>query len=320
MKILIIRLSSLGDVILTQSVCAYLREQYPDAEIHYITKPAYIEIIQLMGLNILPIGYIKSLKTHLALFRARYDLVLDLHAKLASRLIAWAARGKKSAVYDKLRSIRKQIVSGNKELNISSTVDLYKSALTPFFDVDKLPAPYLVPPPGDLKLPLPTGQKLILIFPGAQHFTKMYPPEYYEILLSDSPSDFFYILAGSPGEKELCTRIWEHAPDKALNLAGTLSFGELLQLIQMVDLVISSDSGPMHLAAALRKAQIAIFGATHPRLGFAPMNPKAKLLVQNLDCQPCSLHGSKRCPLGHFNCMYKNHPALLSQLFENTFC
>lgn len=318
MKILIIRLSSLGDVILTQSVCAYLRAQYPDAEIDFITKAAYIEIIKLMGLDIQPISYSQSLSAHIALFKKRYDLVLDLHGKLASRLISLAACGKKSAVYNKQRKIRKKIVSGNKALCISSTLDLYKSALKPFFTLDKLPVPRLVNPENMPDIKLPESKKLIMIFPGAQHYTKMYPLEYYQELIQISPADYYFLLAGSPAERGLCQKLQAQATEKALNIAGNYSFGELLSIISHVDIVISSDSGPMHLAAAIQKKQIAIFGATHPRLGFAPLNPNARLLLMDLECQPCSLHGSERCSMGHFKCMRELKPETLLNAMQES--
>lgn len=82
-----------------------------------------------------------------------------------------------------------------------------------------------------------------------------------------------------------------------------LGLAELIRVIGACDLVLSNDSGPMHLAAALGKKQVALFGATHPRLGFSPMNDNAVVLCRDLDCQPCSLHGGHACPKGHFGCM-----------------
>jgi heptosyltransferase II len=80
-----------------------------------------------------------------------------------------------------------------------------------------------------------------------------------------------------------------------------------------LDLVISNDSGPMHIAAALQKNQIALFGATHPILGFSPMNNNATVICKNISCQPCSLHGSERCPKGHFDCMNKIKPIEIAE-------
>lgn len=313
MKILIIRLSSLGDIVLTQSVCARLRELYPDARIDFITKVQYQELVSLMGcgLNFVPYG--KTLRSHLALRAARYDLVLDLHNKLSSFLIRLAAWGKVSSILDKKRYLRKRIVRGDRQLAIRSTIDLYAGALTGIGLSARLEAPVMQVPELGLPFDMPTGKKLIMLFPGAAHYTKMYPLASYKSLMRMSPDCCFYILAGSPMEEELCAEL-HRAGENSLNLCGQLSFGQILKTMQSCDLVISSDSGPMHLAASLMKKQIAIFGATHPRLGFAPLNPHAHILCQDLDCQPCSLHGAEKCPQGHFKCMLGIEPQRVLEL------
>jgi heptosyltransferase-2 len=79
-------------------------------------------------------------------------------------------------------------------------------------------------------------------------------------------------------------------------------------MIKQASVVVTNDSGPMHIAAALAKPQIALFGATTPQLGFAPLNEKAIVLCQNLPCQPCSLHGQETCPKRHFACMLSIKP------------
>jgi heptosyltransferase II len=314
MKILIIRLSSLGDVVLTQSVCAWLRQRYPTAEIDFITKVQYKELVSLMGCGLNFVPYEKTLRSHLALRAARYDLVLDLHNKLSSFLIRLAAMGRTSSVLDKKRAIREKIVRGNRKLSIRSTIDLYAGALTKLGLSMQLEAPVLQVPGLALPFALPTGKKLIMLFPGAAHFTKMYPVASYQALLRMSPDYCYYILAGSALESELCDELHNAAPEKSLNLCGKLSFGQILKAMQSCELVISSDSGPMHLAAALQMKQIAIFGATHPRLGFAPNNPHAHILCLDLACQPCSLHGADKCPLGHFKCMLGIEPQRILEL------
>lgn len=303
MKILVIRLSSLGDIILTQPIIAYLQRSFPKARIDYIVKPQFTELIRLMGEGIHPIAYEKTAAFHLSLKRESYDLVLDLHGKLASYLLRIFAQAKRSAVYHKDRRTRRKIVRGNKSLAISSTVALYATALHKLGYHAELDAPKIIVP-ADTALPnLPTSGKRILIFPGAMHETKRYPAPYYQELIKMSPQDYQFIILGSDGERDLAAKICED--ERAIDLCGKLNFAQLSALIDSADWVISSDSGPMHLAAALGKAQIAIFGATHPRLGFAPQNPKAKILLADLPCQPCSLHGGAKCPKHHFHCMHK---------------
>jgi len=303
MRILILRLSSLGDIILIQPICAWLRAQHPEAEIDVVVKRQFMDLIPLMGCDLKAIAYEKSIKAHLALRNPRYDLLLDLHNKPSTVILRIAANARRSSVYNKQRRTRLRIVRGNKDLAISSTTELYKSALDKIYQAVDLPSPKLYVPE-NLPLPdLPKAHKRILIFPGAAHDTKRYPAIYYKMLLRDSPDDWQYILLGSASEWDLCESI--RADSNAYNLCGKLDFPHLLKLIASSDWVISSDSGPMHIAAALSVPQIAIYGATHPRLGFAPQNPHAHLLVAELECQPCSLHGSKRCPRKHFNCMHK---------------
>lgn len=316
MKILILRLSSLGDIVLSQPICAWLRAEYPEARIDYMVKTQYLELVPLLGCALKPLTYQKSLKAHLDLGREHYDLVLDLHGKLSTWLLRMAARGKESAVYNKERSRRKKIVKGNRQLAISSTVELYKSALDKLFPEVHLHSPRLYPPK-DVTLPvLETAEKRILIFPGALHNTKRYPSTYYKQLMDISPKDWQYIILGSSNEAGLCDDIASRG--RAISMAGELSFSQILALMQGADWVISSDSGPMHLAAALERPQIAIFGATHPCLGFAPLNPNAWILAADLDCQPCSLHGSESCPQRHFKCMHSIRAEQILEIIQGT--
>ncbi|MCK9585103.1 MAG: glycosyltransferase family 9 protein [Candidatus Cloacimonetes bacterium] len=316
MKILILRLSSLGDIVLTQPICAWLREHYPQARIDYMVKEQYLELVPLLGCSLNPIAYQKSTKAHLDLKKEQYDLVLDLHAKLSTWLLRMAAQGEKSVVYNKERSRRRKIVKGRRELAISSTVELYKSALDKIFDPVSLHSPRLYPPEDTILPALKTAAKRILIFPGALHYTKRYPSLSYKQLIDLSPKDWQYIILGSPGEAALCEDIARG--NQGLSLAGKLSFSQILALMQSADWVISADSGPMHLAAGLGRPQIAIFGATHPSLGFAPLNPKAHILAADLACQPCSLHGSKHCPENHFNCMRLIKPEQILEILQGS--
>lgn len=311
MKILILRLSSLGDIILTQPICAILQQVYPQAEIYYLCKPAFIELPSLFAPPVKVIAYQKSLAFHLSLRQEKYDLVLDLHGKLASWLIRLCVRCNKSAVYDKKRALRKAIVQG-KSFSIDSTVSLYTTCLAKL----GINAPWKYP-----RLtcaPLPTaksfankGKQLIAIFPGATHFTKRYPIQSW-IELIGMNQQYHFALFGSRDDYDTCAEICQHNPEHSDNLAGRYNFGELLSVLSGFDLVISGDTGPMHLAASLSKPQIAIFGGTHPRLGFKPLNDKAIILCAGLACQPCSLHGRKACPQGHFNCMLSISPETVS--------
>lgn len=317
MNFLIIRLSSLGDVILTQPLVAELRDLYPGCGISYVCKPEYASLVGMMAddISVLPwsetAGFFKELR------KLRFDAVFDLHGKLASTLILLSAKARRRIRYDKQRSLRQAIVAHKTSASISSTVELYYSALRkltgkPFSSIR---FPILDLPRADLhpdNLPLKSPQdKLIALFPGAAHPTKMYPERQWREFFSLAPGNWRFILLGSPKEASITERLRSANPKRIENRCGGYTFPELASLIDSCDLVISPDSGPMHLAAALRAPQIAIFGSTHPRLGFGPLNPYARVLCADLDCQPCTLHGQISCPLGHFDCMRRISPKLL---------
>ncbi len=320
MKILLIRLSSMGDILLTQPIVAELRERHPQAEIHYLCKAVYRDLVSLLGDDIQIIEYDKSLLWHIRMMRRYYDIIIDLHGKISSILLKYIIQAPVKLSYNKQHSLRKRISRGDRTSSIESTVRLYYSALGKwkpevYGEQHPLRKPILRLPPQATKLSLPDrdiSKKLLGIFPGAAHPTKIYPAGQWRDFIAMVKDRYQVWLLGSNEESALAESIAAGYPSEVANLCGNFGFIELAQVMSGCDLIISGDSGPMHLAAGLGIPQIAIFGATHPRLGFAPMNDQATVLSLDLDCQPCSLHGSQRCPLGHFNCMKQLSPQLLA--------
>jgi len=304
MNILIIRLSSLGDIVLTQPVVLVLREHYPDAKIHFITKKVFVPLVDTLGcIDTIHIWEeYKSLSKLIKLGKNHFELVIDLHNKFNTFLIKTLVNGKRTITYNKKHNLRKKIVNHVTNESIKSTVDLYFSVLRKLEIQTELTAPRLHPN-SKVVIKKEFGKHLIGIFPGALHKTKQYPIEQMAEVIKGLDENYQIVLLGSLSENGLVEKLIKLSKPDLKNLCGKLSISELISLIDQLDLVISNDSGPMHIAAALHKPQIAIFGATHPNLGFAPLNDKAITLSANLVCQPCSLHGSKKCPLEHFNCM-----------------
>ena len=130
--------------------------------------------------------------------------------------------------------------------------------------------------------------------------------------------DVRIVLIGTEQEKNLTAELASVSETEILNLGGRTTLIESAVIIKHSDLFISGDCGPMHIAAAFEVPQIAIFGATHPKLGFAPLNPNANVLSLNLDCSPCSLHGNNSCPKGHFKCMKDLSPEMVIQKISLT--
>jgi heptosyltransferase II len=314
MKILIIRLSSLGDIVLTQPVPAILRRQFPDAQIDYITKNVYTEAVEAFGC-IDHIFVYKTKDLFLELRKGKYDMVIDLHSKLNTFIIKTIVGGKKTVTYDKKPFLRRKMVKGKSKQQIESTVGLYFSALKKIGLDEKYSNPELYPKSGKSKLPveLKSSDKVVGIFPGALHQTKRYPLKQLAEVINILPEEYNFVIFGSKDEMKDSAELNSLAKREVTDLCGTLSIAELIATMNDLDLVISNDSGPMHIAAALQKNQIALFGATHPILGFSPMNINATVICKNISCQPCSLHGSERCPKGHFDCMNKIKPIEIAE-------
>ena len=329
MRILVIRLSSIGDIILTQSVIAELRDLFTDAEIYFLCKSEYQTLPELFGLDLKIIPYSKSFSWHIGLLKQSFDLVIDFHNKFSTWMIRHLVRSHKKAVYHKQHKLRRRIVKGDHSVCIESTVRLYYSALVNLFPNEfSLTSPIRYPVlhseflPSDIEI-IPRiypDRKLIALFPGAAHNTKIWQLENWEKLIENCYNKYEFRIYGNQSDYELTRNLGADYND-IKNLCGQLNLKQLTAELNVCDVIISGDTGPMHLAAALNKPQIAIFGGTHPRLGFAPLNDKAIILSADLECQPCSLHGSKKCPKGTFECMKLITPEMvetkLKELLEH---
>jgi heptosyltransferase II len=320
MNILVVRLSSLGDIVLTQPIVKRLHEAFPEATLHFMAKEQFREIVQLFGIPLQFVPYSKSAGFHLALQKSKYDLIFDLHGKFSTWLIKAFCKGARKFTYDKQYLLRRRIVSHQTDVAIDSTLDSYQSAILKAAKALNIPdlakpldQPILHPSVTDLdtmkkRIQSIDGRKSIALFPGATHFTKRYPREYFVRMIQMAGDKYHFRILGSNAEKPLTYKVHFDTANRSSDYGGLFSLKELTEVIAISDAVITNDSGPMHIAAALGKPQIAIYGATHPRLGFRPLNDKAMILCKNTRCQPCSLHGGERCPRRHFACMLSIDP------------
>ena len=320
MKILIIRLSSLGDIVITQPVAKVLREVYPDAQIDFYTKKKFAGLVKAFGcVDDVLVWEKKNLLSgscRMASLRNDYDIVVDLHSKLNTFIIKRMIKAKKKVTYSKKHFLRWLMIRKLTKKEISSTIDLYFSALRKLGIEEESSFPELITLNKNLQgFQNLEGLRKIAIFPGAIHKTKQYPIEQLAEFIDSIPTEWNckFIILGSKSEKELSEKLQSYAKTELLNFCGKFDITQLISAIDLCDVIISNDSGPMHIAAALKKPQIAIFGATHPKLGFAPLNEKAVILKTDIPCQPCSLHGGEKCPKGHFKCMKEISPKLLKQ-------
>lgn len=307
MKILVIRFSSMGDIIYTTPVVRCLKQQLKDAEIHFLTKPAFKYIYD----NNPYLDRLLLLKPALAetieeIRSEKYDYIIDLHNNLRTSLIKLRT-GIKSSAYKKQR-IRKWL-SLKFNLKLVPPVHLVERYLkaVKFLGIknDGKPIDYYIKDEHDLKKLLPAShQKNYVAFViGATHFTKRMPND--KIISICKQIDQPVILLGGEDVKANGAEITSAIGDHIYNACGSTSLDESVYLVSKATKIIGFDTGLTHIAEAFDKPIASIWGGTVPELlGVQPYMVKdAEVVGISLPCRPCSKFGLEKCPLGHFKCM-----------------
>jgi heptosyltransferase-2 len=165
-----------------------------------------------------------------------------------------------------------------------------------------------------------THNYVIGLAPGAIWDTKRWPEEHFITLISIfAKYNFKVFLFGGKEDRQLCKKIIEKSHSDATNLAGQLSILESCSLINKIDLMISNDSAPLHIANAVKTDVFSIFGPTIKEFGFYPFRENDKIFEVDLYCRPCTKHGGKRCPEKHFHCMKEVLPSVVAKEIKNYF-
>ncbi len=323
MKILIIRLSSLGDIILTSPLIQELRRKYPDARIDFVVKKEYAEIAgQFLWLsNIYIIDTTKGTeeiqRLNGELKETGYDHILDLHNNFRSRRIRRGLSGS-LAIINK-RTFKRWLLVKTKINLLTDEPDIIGRY---FETARKLGISDSGTGAGFGKEFHSSPVKKAALCPGAKHWNKRWPPEYYVDVAKDLIARGFHIdLFGSSEENEYVGSIASQLPqDKITNLCGTLTLAELPARIAECSLAITNDSGLMHVASAVGIPTIAIFGPTVREFGFMPRNKNVQIVENlNLDCRPCTTIGLDHCPKGHFKCMKEMTPEIVIEKFSTLY-
>ena len=319
-RILIVRLSSIGDILLSFPLVQAIANSYPEAKIDFLTGKAHTELLQPIASRLDKI--LRFDKTHDRRERGRirailrksdYDFILDIHNNHRSRsMLAGLGisvhRLQKYRVrrflYTKCRwkSVYPHIHVAQKYLN-TFPIALDNPDLYVKIDYG---LPELTENIDNFLADFPPKKPKIILFPGARHFTKRWPLEYYAELIAVilDQTDWQVIIGGDTEDGQYVSQLKVLENQRVHNACGQFDLLEIMLLIRICDWVVSNDSAPMHMAALFHKKQIAIFGNTVPRFGFAPLNPKAVILEnRQLRCRPCSHIGYKKCPKGHFRCL-----------------
>ena len=310
-KILVIRFSSIGDIVLTTPVIRALKTQL-NCELHVLTKEKYrILFTASPYVNKIHTFHEKLDEIIPDLRKEDFDFVVDLHKNLRSLRVKRALK-KPTATFSKANPEKWLIVNFKiNRLPKEHIVDRYFQAVKPL-DVknDGKGLDYFIPEKDFVDLtdyPLLKRNKFIAFAIGGQHYTKILPAAKAAAVINRLEHPVV-LLGGKEDDKTaeeiktLCTH------EKILNACGRLNLHQSASLIRQAGLVISNDTGLMHIAAAFRKPVISIWGNTIPEFGMYPYEPgeEHKVVisqVDNLKCRPCSKIGHDKCPKKHFRCM-----------------
>ena len=311
MKILVIRFSSIGDIVLTTPVVRNIRQQLPEAEVHFLTKSDFRDIV-CHNPNIDKVHFLGDQWDRIIgeLKAERFDYIIDLHHNLRTARVKRALKIKARS-FPKL-NIQKWLYTNLKINRLPNIhiVDRYMDTVAPLGVInDGKGLDFFIPSKDEIRLSdLPHAHfaGYIALVIGAAHATKRMPSEKLKELCSLIHHPI--ILLGGKEDRARGEDIASVDPIKIYNACGKFSLNESADIVKKATLVITHDTGLMHIAAAFKKPVISIWGNTVPDFGMYPYYgnrpvPSAKFEVKGLRCRPCSKIGYDQCPKGHFKCM-----------------
>lgn len=310
-KILIIRFSSIGDIVLTTPVVRTLKEQL-NAEVHYLTKPGFASLVVANPHISKVITLSDDFKKMVMMLKAeQYDHIIDLHHNLRSRRLKMALGLPASSFYK--MNFEKWLMVNFKinRLPAEHIVDRYIRSAS-FLGVRKDERGLDFPIPHDKKVDTELqfgfqSKSYAAIVIGAAHETKcLTTAQIIDLcVLLNMP----VILLGGPGEAAKASEIINNISTSLVKSAcGEYDIFQSASIVEQSSTIITHDTGIMHIAAALKKPQVVVWGNTIPEFGMYPYygNENIEWISfeqKGLYCRPCSKLGYRKCPKGHFRCM-----------------
>jgi heptosyltransferase-2 len=313
MKILVIRFSSIGDIVLCSGAIRCIKKTYPDAEIHWATKAKFHSIMEVSPY----IDKIFSMENSVneiieKTSQHKYDFVIDLHKNIRSRRLTISTKSKvinfdkkNLAKYLKVRFKSKRIVIphlADRYFDALKTINVQDDGQGLDFFINEL---YIS---GDM-LHFATHPYVVLAIGGSK-FTKKLP--YQKLFEVCEGIDYKIIVLGDNNDNLVGEKLNNAFPTKVINLCGQTNLHQSAWYVKHAKCVVTHDTGIMHIAAAFKKKIASIWGSStpdfgmYPYYGYANQNIESlskQFIVENLGCQPCSKIGYDSCPKKHFNCM-----------------
>jgi heptosyltransferase-2 len=329
-RILLVRFSSLGDVLLLTPLIRCLRARHPAATITTLTKQAWAPLLSANpqidqvvalapGQSLVPLAR--------ALRGAGFSHRLDLHASVRTRVLrllvpgAWLGfdarrRERRALVRDRQNTYRDQVPVAERYFEAARELDVRP---------DGFPAELFTSAAAEARAEewlaragLETDRPLMALAPGATHATKRWPVRHWRALAAQLAREGFAMaVLGGAGDRDAAAEIVAAARGAAASAAGELDLQASGALLRRSQVAVTGDTGPMHLATAVGTPVVALFGPTVEAFGFFPYHATATVLQRELACRPCSSKGGPRCPLGHHRCLEEILPTeVLTSLRE----
>ena len=319
-KILIIRLSSIGDIILSTPFIRQVRIRFPNAQIDFVIKDIYKDLVKcnpyINNLYNLQLNKNKSELTTLRkkIEKESYDIVFDLHNNLRSNYL------KRNIGAGSIHSIHKGKLK--QSLLVWFKINTYDRAIQIPERYFKVAREFGIKDDGEgLELywdnEIKTSAKeksnsfginlnepIFGLAPGAGFYTKRWPLKKFENLIDLVRQQYKMQVVVFGGEEDIAIGSELKKNKNVINLCGELSLLETAYLISKGKVLVSNDTGLMHMATAVKTPVLAIFGSTVRELGFFPYRSVSNVVENiNLTCRPCSHIGRNECPKDHFRCM-----------------
>ena len=314
-RFLIIQTAFIGDVVLATGMVEKLHQAYPGAQIDFLLRKGNEGLLannpflnEVLIWNKKENKFSNLLKMLSQIRSNKYDKVINLQRFSGTGFLTAFSNGKEKIGFDKnpfsfLFSKKVKHIMNDGRHEVERNHELIKS-----FTDEVFAKPKLYPSENDFaSIEKYTTQKYICIAPSSVWFTKQYPVEKWIGFINLISPSYKIFLLGGKEDKDLCEKIASSSTNKNTKvLAGKLNFLQSAALMKNAVMNYVNDSAPLHFASAMDAPVTAIFCSTITAYGFGPLSTNSFIVEtkEHLSCRPCTLHGRKACPLGHYKCAF----------------
>ncbi len=325
--LLILRFSALGDVLMSVPVIDALARQYPGLHITVVSRPYVGSVMRMLPQNVSFVGVnLKNYKGLSGIRRLYKELkalqptaIADFHNVLRTICLRnfFKFDGTQTAYFNKRRRQRKRFIKAAEKTQQRTSFEGYQQVLAELgFPVEiDWHKPFFLFAGVDIQ-----KMQAIGVAPFAAHKGKIYPLDQMERVVEQLSHRTCVYLFGAGAEEKALMEQWEQKYENVKSVVGRLTdMGEELRLMSRLLLVLSMDSGNMHLASLAGVPVVSIWGATHPLGGFLGWGQSMEQVIQeNLPCRPCSIYGNKPCRYGDYRCLTRISPQRIVQTVKQS--